>query len=299
MRLVVFADDPDWHCRRLVDACRRHGAEVTVESLRRCRFRLGAGGSGIEIPGFNGGTPDVVFVRNIPSGSFEQVTFRLSLLHGLRELGVRVVNDARAIERCVDKSMTSFLLARAGIPTPATWATENPEQAADIVRREKGPLVLKPYRGSQGRGVHVIWDADELDDVSNDEGPVFAQRYHTPEGQDHKIYVIGEQMFGVKRIFPARTYEEKTGQPFTITHELREIALRCSRAFGVELFGFDVIISGGRPYVVDIQSFPGFKGVPDAELRLADYLYAAAQRAVNGEPFIGAGVNGRQNGALL
>ena len=52
-------------------------------------------------------------------GTFEAVTMRLGVLHALRELGVPVWNDARAIERCVDKSMTSFLLTRAGIPTPA------------------------------------------------------------------------------------------------------------------------------------------------------------------------------------
>jgi glutathione synthase/RimK-type ligase-like ATP-grasp enzyme len=45
---------------------------------------------------------------------------RLGILHALRELGVMVWNDARAIERCVDKSMTSFLLARSAIPTPDT-----------------------------------------------------------------------------------------------------------------------------------------------------------------------------------
>jgi hypothetical protein len=38
-----------------------------------------------------------------------------------------------------------------------------------------------------------------------------------------------------------------------------------------------VIFSGGRPYVVDISSFPGFKGVPGAAARLADHLYAAAR----------------------
>ena len=43
---------------------------------------------------------------------------RLGVLHALRELGVRCGTTPRAIERCVDKSMTSFLLARAGIPTP-------------------------------------------------------------------------------------------------------------------------------------------------------------------------------------
>ena len=46
------------------------------------------------------------------AGSFEAVTKRLGVLHALAKLGVVVWNDARAIERCVDKSMTSFLLAQ-------------------------------------------------------------------------------------------------------------------------------------------------------------------------------------------
>src|ERR1700722_14756540 len=113
MRVVLFADDPDWHSRRLGAACARHGATVIVESLRRCRFELVAKRPGVVIPGLEDGLPDVAIVRSVPNGSFEQVTFRLSLLHALRELGIRVINDARAIERCVDKSMTSFLLHRA------------------------------------------------------------------------------------------------------------------------------------------------------------------------------------------
>jgi glutathione synthase/RimK-type ligase-like ATP-grasp enzyme len=68
--------------------------------------------------------------------------------------------------------------------------------------------------------------------------------------------------------------------------ELRAIALACGRAFGIELYGLDIIISDGRPYVVDISSFPGFKGVPDAGLRLADYIYAATERVLNGEPAV-------------
>lgn len=114
-----------------------------------------------------------------------------------------------------------------------------------------------------------------------------AQRYHKPDGEeaaDRKIYCIGGQLFGVLRRFPARTFREKCGEPFTITRELRDLALRCAAAFGVELFGADVILSNGAFYLVDIHSFPGFKGVPDAALRLADYLYAAAKRAAAGEP---------------
>ena len=84
-------------------------------------------------------------------------------------------------------------------------------------------------------------------------------------------------------MWPVRSYEEKLGQPFTITPELRDIALRSGEAFGIDLYGLDIIESAGRPYVVDMSSFPGFKGVPDAALRLADYISWAADRVLNGE----------------
>jgi len=221
----------------------------------------------------------------------------LSLAGALDAVGARIINPYPVAAAMRDKIVSMRVLEAAGVPVPETYITSDSRRLASLL--DAGPLVLKPYRGSQGRGVHVIWDADELDDVSNDEGPVFAQRYYKPEGEDHKIYVIGDQMFGVKRVFPAKTYAEKIGQPFTVTPEFREIALRCGRAFGVELFGFDVIISNGRPYVVDIQGFPGFKGVPDAALRLADYLYAAGQRAIMGQPLVEAALHERRNGAAL
>jgi len=69
---------------------------------------------------------------------------------------------------------------------------------------------------------------------------------------------------------------------------VREIALRCGEAFGIEMYGLDIILSDGCPYVVDISSFPGFKGVPQAALRLADYIYAVAQRVLDGEPAVEA-----------
>ncbi len=221
----------------------------------------------------------------------------LSLAGALHAVGARILNPYPVAATMRDKIASMRVLEAAGVPVPETYITSQSRQLAGLL--DAGPLVLKPYRGSQGRGVHVIWDADELDDVSNDEGPVFAQRYHKPEGEDHKIYVIGGQMFGVRRVFPAKTYEEKVGEPFSISPELREIGLRCGRAFGVELFGFDVIMSQGRPYVVDIQSFPGFKGVPDAALRLADYIYSVGQRAMNGEPIPGVMMPERANGVAL
>ena len=47
----------------------------------------------------------------------------------------------------------------------------------------------------------------------------------------------------------------------------------------MRLFGVDVVMSKGRAWVVDMQCFPGFKGVPDAAGQLAGEIYAAASAA--------------------
>jgi ribosomal protein S6--L-glutamate ligase len=205
----------------------------------------------------------------------------LSLAGALHAAGAAILNPYPVATMCRDKVIATRVLQAAAVPVPDTFVTHDPWRLAPLL--EDGPLVVKPHRGSKGRGVQVVWDADELDALSPDGGVLFAMRYQEPEGRDRKIYCIGGQLFGVKRVWPARTYEEKVGEPFALTPELREIALRCGEAFGMELYGLDVVISNGHPYVVDISSFPGFKGVPDAALRLADYIFAAARRTLDGK----------------
>src|SRR5207245_2157105 len=162
-----------------------------------------------------------------------------------------------------DKIVTSRILQAAGVPTPATYVASRAEELAPLL--DAGPLVLKPHQGGGGYGVRFVRSAAELAEVPYDRhAPVFAQRYHAPQGRDRKIYAIGGRLFGVKKVFPPRTEAEKRGEPFTLTSELRDIALRCGRAFGIDLYGVDVIESEGTPYVVDMCSVPGFKGVPDA-----------------------------------
>jgi ribosomal protein S6--L-glutamate ligase len=206
----------------------------------------------------------------------------LSLAGALHAAGAAMLNPYPVSVVLHDKIISFQILQAAGVPVPETYVASSPEQLTPLL--DDGPLVVKPYKGSDGKGVHVVWDEDELDHGPANGEPLFAQRYHPPQGRDLKIYCIGGQLFGVKRVWPARTWEEKLGEPFTITPELRDIALRCSRVFGLDLYGLDIIESDGKPYVVDISSFPGFKGVPDAALRLADYIFAAAERLVSGAP---------------
>jgi ribosomal protein S6--L-glutamate ligase len=62
--------------------------------------------------------------------------------------------------------------------------------------------------------------------------------------------------------------------------EVRDAALKTGRALGLGLYGLDVIESSDGPYVVDVNYFPGYKGVPDAGALIADYIDDYARGAV-------------------
>jgi ribosomal protein S6--L-glutamate ligase len=203
----------------------------------------------------------------------------LCLGGALHVAGAALLNPYPIAVMMRDKIVATRALQAAGIPIPETYVTADVEQLIPLL--DQGPLIVKPYRGSQGRGIQLVRRPDELSQLVLGQDPVFAQRYHKPQGPDLKIYRIGDQVFGVKRIWPAQTYQEKLGEPFVLTPELQEITWRCGEAFGISLYGLDVILSGGQPYVVDASSFPGFKGVPDAPVHLANYIYSMAGRVLN------------------
>jgi ribosomal protein S6--L-glutamate ligase len=211
-----------------------------------------------------------------------RTTTTLSIAGALHAAGAAILNPYPLAAACRDKVVASQLLRSAGAPLPESYVAGTHEQLTHLL--DDGPLVVKPYRGSQGRGVRVVRTADDLRTAADDGEPVFAQRYYEPAGRDRKIYRIGERIFGVERVWPARSYEEKLGRPFAVPPDLRELALRLGSALGITLYGFDVVVTANGPYVVDFSPFPGFKGVPYAAALLADYIQDAAARVAGGEP---------------
>lgn len=269
-RIVIFTDDPGWHGRRLTAAFRARGCETAYVSLTDCRLESGTP-YGIVIPGFEQAPPDGVFVRGVPGGTLEQVVLRLDVLHGLRELGVPVYNDGRAIERSVDKGMTTFLLERAGLPTPPTWVTESEQAARAVLMRECGAgreVVIKPLFGSQGKGLRRLKSVAELPAAEEYDGVWYLQRYvDNGEGNwhDYRVFVIGGDAVAamVRRGAHWINNVAQGGrcEAQAPTGELAELAVAAARALDMDYAGVDIIRHGGRAFVVEVNGIPAWRGL--------------------------------------
>src|SRR5262249_51536685 len=144
----------------------------------------------------------------------------LSFAGVLDAAGAKIINPYPTVVAMRDKIISTRMLQAVNVPLPETWFASKPEQLAGLLN--EGPIVVKPFwAASQGRGVQIIRTEDELANVSGEDGVVFAQRFHQPDGRDHKLYVIGDQVFGVRRVWPPKTLEDKLGAPFDVNGETR------------------------------------------------------------------------------
>jgi len=283
LRVAIMTDEIGWHTARLQKALRARGCIGRCVDLAECRIDTTWAWHGLVIPGFGRELPDAVFVRGIASGTFEQVTVRLGILHALREIGVPVYNDARAIERSVDKSMSSFLLHLAGIPTPPAWATESSAQARRIVVRAAAAdqrLVLKPLFGSQGKGLRQVGRVDGafagLPALKDNGQLAYLQQYverRQRTGFDWRVLVVGGRaMAAMRRVSQhwvhnvaqgARCEPEPLAGPMLAVADLAVLA---TTALGLDYAGVDLLPddrerSAVPAQVIEINGVAAWRGL--------------------------------------
>ncbi|MBL1263181.1 RimK family alpha-L-glutamate ligase [Candidatus Methylomicrobium oryzae] len=271
-RIAIFTDDPGWHGRQLSLAFAEHGYRAEYVSLTDCRLTVASGQLPLWIPGFEHALPDAAFVRGVPGGSLEEVVLYLDVLHALKLLGVPVYNDGRAIERCVDKGMTSFLLQRAGLPTPPTWVLRDPEEAQRIAENElqNGHLLIcKPLFGSQGEGIRRIEKMTDLFWLTSSRGVYYLQRFVHAAGEgyyDHRVFVInGRAVAAMRRRGKSWLNNVAQGAEcewVEASGELAELAVRATLALDMDYAGVDIMLGrDGRYTVIEVNSVPAWKGL--------------------------------------
>lgn len=197
----------------------------------------------------------------------------LSLASALELLGARVINSVEACSLCRNKIVAATVLAEAGLPIPRSFACSDPMQLARIVTEM--PLIFKPYRGYHGAGIRIAEGEFSLPSPGLYPDVVFAQEYLKKSRMDLKVFGIGREVFGVRKPFSADSFLE-TGVPCELPREIEDLARGTASAFGLELYGLDIAESERGAYVIDVNYFPGYRGVPEASERLARFILSAA-----------------------
>jgi ribosomal protein S6--L-glutamate ligase len=216
--------------------------------------------------------------------------------------GGLLLNEYPATMKVRDKVLTCTMLLQAGIPTPRTFVTDSLEKLRPLAAST--PLVVKPFKGRRGQGIEFVTseaefdalvarrsggDAGEEEDAGGGEDGtalgerlVFAQELVEKEPLDYKAYAIGDYVHAIKRVFPATTKQEKLGTPVGDDPQLEEMVRSCGRLFGLELYGVDLVKTPDGYSVIEVNCFPGFKGVPEAGERIASFILDRTAPARNG-----------------
>ncbi|MCX5380045.1 RimK family alpha-L-glutamate ligase [Streptomyces sp. NBC_00091] len=199
----------------------------------------------------------------------------LALARELERRGAPVLNSAAATERCQDRTAMAELALRAGLPFAAT-RTFASLAALEASAEPAWPVVVKSRLSRKDDLVARVDGPGGLRELAagREPEPVVVQSFAPNTGWDHKLWVIGDRVFaGLRRSELAAGGKEPARALGRLPDGWAELALRVGAAFALDVYGVDVIdTGGGRPLIVDINAFPGIRGqagAPDALAALA------------------------------
>ncbi|HEB78778.1 MAG TPA: RimK family alpha-L-glutamate ligase [Methylothermaceae bacterium] len=269
-RIAVISDEPGWHGARLKASLARRGWSAAFVSLSQGQLQTLPDRPLALLPGFTTRMPDGIFVRGISGGSLEQLILRLDLLHVYQSRGVLVYNPPRPIELSVDKGIASVMLAQAGLPTPPSWITADPQEAYAIAKKalSRGDwLVSKPLFGSQGEGVQLHTTIDSLTALQPAGGVYYLQRYvGTRPAKDFRLFVINGRVVAAMCRHGAdwRTNVAQGGRCQIIVPDKAMISMaeQAARVLHLHYAGVDLIHDeSGRLWVIEVNGIPAWKGL--------------------------------------
>jgi len=211
----------------------------------------------------------------------------LGMLAAVSALGVIAINAPESIELVRNKIAMHAVLQEHNLPLPKTWFASDPTTFRSLPL-DYFPLVVKPYDGDGSAGLALLTqpeDAGLLPALEGKRSLYLAQELLETGGWDLKLYGIGNRVWAVRKPSPvsfpepgpAVEHPKEAGELVDLDARLRDIALTCGRACGLELWGVDVAMTPRGPYVIEVNDFPTYSAVPSAGAAIAQHVLTLVQ----------------------
>src|SRR6266851_2453751 len=192
----------------------------------------------------------------------------LEVAHALEQKGALVVNSWASSVACQDRVLMAQRMREANLPWPYTWSfTTLGSMLTDrnFLKNLPFPLIIKSYYSHRGDLVDKVHSIEQLEALAAEwsKEPVVLQEFATGDGWDIKLWVIDQQIFAARRRTPLAANASKEDFPIApeeLPGEWAHITLEIGRVFNMRLYGVDLLITERGPIIVDVNSFPGFRG---------------------------------------
>ncbi|MBI4291699.1 MAG: hypothetical protein HY661_09495 [Betaproteobacteria bacterium] len=265
MRIAILAEQrylAQAQPRGMSAALKAEGHDVSLIDARAYEVAKGVG-----LDGF-----DLIVVR----GRSWSV---LTLLARAESCGKPVLNSRLSIAAVHNKADMAMALAYGEVRTPRTFIG----RVADLAKYVPAacyPLILKPTFGDNANGLQIVDTCRALRSLQWPEETALAQQYLPNDGYDIKLYGIGDELWAVRKSSPlAGPRKAQTcAELLPLTPEFKALGRQCAQLFGLHLYGVDCIQTPEGPVVIEVNEFPNYTGVPDADRALARYAIQYAQR---------------------
>ena len=269
MKIGVLAVSSSWHFQDLQRAAAQQHRIISV-AFDDLWTAIGA-----EQSQFCGGSVELqkldrLIIRTMPSGSVQQIIFRMNLLGRLARAGLRIVNAPRTIEIAVDKYLSLSMLNQAGIAVPPTMVAESLPAAMKSFEALGCDVVYKPIFGGMGRGIERLNDkktAASFFQSQIEQGQIiYLQKFIDHGDWDIRILIVGEKTFSIKRQraghWLTNIAQGAIGSPYPATGQEIALAKKSAQVVGCEIAGVDLFYdqTSNLPVVCDVNAAPGWKG---------------------------------------
>ena len=202
--------------------------------------------------------PDFVIMRD----------YNCTISMQLENLGIRVINSTLSMFNSRNKAVTAQLLVKNNISTPKFLFTKEKNFRFIHNYFDKRKFVMKENEGSQGKGVYLIENEDDYNNVYqkiNDE--YFCQEFiESSYGMDIRVYVLGDRVLGcVKRIsdsgFKSNYSLGGRVEKYELTDSIKEISLSAAKAIGLDFCGIDLLFANDSFTVCEVNGNAGFRTI--------------------------------------